>query len=407
MTINMSSFAVIFLLALTNAYYLSPNPWTTNPTTIAASPTNTTQAAPLLPRQDPNLPSGGVLTIYANGAFLDEKYAEYFACGAPSSSPAPFTTAVLPPSSTEEAPIPAPTPPEPGEGSKCNTIFDVVDIELQKGSDPASFLQDDMKELFTDACDDASRYPISNKNLDKTYKNGRNDNKETRLVAAARSAEAGGKPPSVKFDKGRSIVNLRIEGASNTIYEGPILSGPRNITTPSGGTHKCDGTNLNANPYPGNTPTGALDAASKLRKFPYDGTYSDTFEDYFITSIGNSTQTVTQFWGLLVNYQFTPVGGCQQEIMAGDNVLWAFDAFGLAYFLKVTPSVLLVKKGSSKVVTVTDGVTGVQIEGAVINSVTTDAYGKATLAFPKTGLFQFKAKGNFSVRSNAVKVVVT
>lgn len=203
----MFSFAIFLLLAFTNAYYLSPNPWTT--TTTIAWPTNTAQAATLLPRQDLSLRSGGVITIYANGAFLDEKYAKYFACGASSSSSAAaFTTAVLPPSSTEEAPIPAPTPPKPGEGSTCNTIFGIVDIELQKGSDPGSFLQDDMRDLFTDACDDASRYPISNKNLDKTYKNGRNDNKETRLVAAARSAEPGGTPPSVNFDKGRCKDNF-------------------------------------------------------------------------------------------------------------------------------------------------------------------------------------------------------
>lgn len=88
-------------------------------------------------------------------------------------------------------------------------------------------------------------------------------------------------------------------------------------------------------------------------------------------------------------------------------MLWAFDAFGVAYFLKVTPNLLLVKKGSSKVVTVTDGLSGVEIEGAVINSVTTDAYGKATLTFPKTGAFQFKAERNFSVRSNPLRVVVT
>ncbi|KAI4121692.1 MAG: hypothetical protein LQ338_006223 [Usnochroma carphineum] len=204
----------------------------------------------------------------------------------------------------------------------------------------------------------------------------------------------------------RSIVNLRIEGAANTIYEAPILSGPRNITTPSGGTHHCDGTNLNANPTPGNTCTDALDAASKLLKFPYDGTYSSSFDDFFITSISTTTQTATQFWGLLLNYQFTPVGGCQQEVKPGDNVLWAFDAFNKQHFLKVEPEVLVVKKGGSKVVTVTDGSTGVTIQGAVINGVTTDANGKATLTFPKAGAFQYKATRDDSLRSNALRVVV-
>lgn len=205
---------------------------------------------------------------------------------------------------------------------------------------------------------------------------------------------------------GSSIVNLRIEGATNTIYEAPILSGPRNVTTPSGGTHKCDGTNLGANPAPGNTPTDALDAASKLAKFPFDGTYSTTFDDFFITSIGTSTQTSTQFWGLLVNYQFTEVGGCQQEVKAGDNVLWAFDAFSKTYFLKVTPDYLAVKQGSSRTITVTDGTTGVAVQGAVIDGVTTDANGKATLTFPNAGVFQYKATRDDSLRSNALRVAV-
>lgn len=203
-----------------------------------------------------------------------------------------------------------------------------------------------------------------------------------------------------------NIVKLRIEGLTNTIYEAPIYSGPRNITTASGGTHHCDGTNDGANPTAGNTCTDALDAASKLLKFPYDGTYSSSFDDYFITSISTSTQTATQFWGLLLNYQFTPVGGCQQEVKPGDQVLWAFDAFSKSYFLKVTPSVIAAKKGQSKTVTVTDGMTGVPIANAIIDGVATDANGQATLVFAKIGAFEYKAERNDSIRSNALYVVV-
>jgi hypothetical protein len=35
-------------------------------------------------------------------------------------------------------------------------------------------------------------------------------------------------------------VNLRIEGANDTIFEGPLKIGPRTITTPTGGTHICE-----------------------------------------------------------------------------------------------------------------------------------------------------------------------
>lgn len=200
--------------------------------------------------------------------------------------------------------------------------------------------------------------------------------------------------------------NLRIEGASTTIYEGPIHSGPRNITTRSGGTHLCDGTNNGVNPSPGNTPTDALDAAAKKHHFTFDGTYYTTFQDFSITAIGPDAQTATQFWGLLVNYQFTPVGGCQDQTKPDDNVLWAFDAFSKVYFLKAEPNSKEVKKGSSLVVTVTDGLSGVPVSGATIGGQVTDATGSATLTFPHSGTFEYKAERSDSLRSNSIKVHV-
>ncbi|MCJ1358008.1 MAG: hypothetical protein MMC33_008006 [Icmadophila ericetorum] len=202
------------------------------------------------------------------------------------------------------------------------------------------------------------------------------------------------------------LVNLRIEGSTETFYEAPIISGPHNVTTASGGTHPCNGLNLNANPTPGNTPTDALDAASKLAGFTFDGTFDTEFDDFFITRIATDTETATEFWGLLVNFQFTPVGGCQFETNTGDEVLWAFNAFNLEHFLKVTPGDGVVKRGGSITVTVTDGSTGEVIEGAVIDGVTTNASGEATLTFPHVGIFSYKATLPGSLRSNALRVVV-
>ena len=246
------------------------------------------------------------------------------------------------------------------------------------------------------------------------------------LVSASPTLEAAPRTPNLKGYVRRSlpssslssqttptnpptsynIVNLRIEGDTKTIYEAPILSGPTNVTTASGGTHLCDGTNLNSNPTPSNTPTDALNAASKLAHFPFDGTFDAEFDDFFITSIGGVTETATEFWGLLVNYQFTPTGGCQSEIKPGDDVLWAFNAFNAVHFLKVTPEEIVAKKGSTHTVTVTDGSTGQPIAGAVIDGVTTDGSGVAVLTFPKIGAFEYKATAPQSIRSNALYVGV-
>lgn len=89
---------------------------------------------------------------------------------------------------------------------------------------------------------------------------------------------------------------LRIEGATDTLFEGFVLSAPQNITTPSGGTHLCDGTNNNANPAPVVTPTDMLRDAGALCGFDFDGTYNNQFQDFFISRIANSAQTATQFW---------------------------------------------------------------------------------------------------------------
>lgn len=207
-------------------------------------------------------------------------------------------------------------------------------------------------------------------------------------------------------------VFLRVEGLTTTIFEGTIWSRGHFVTTPSGGTHHCDGTNLNANPKAGNTPTATLDIASKLAHFPFDGTFSNTFDDFFITSIGPDTQTSTKFWGLLVNYSFTPVGGCQFQTAKNDHVLWAYDAFNAAHFLKLdVPKT--VKRNQPFVVTVTDGSTGLPVAGATVKVVlggsataTTDTAGHATFTLG-SGAYKFKAEAPSSIRSNAEEVKIS
>ena len=66
-------------------------------------------------------------------------------------------------------------------------------------------------------------------------------------------------------------VSIRIEGPENTLLESVILTRPKNVTTASGGTHKCDGTNNNASLTPGPTMTSTLDIAASLDDFTWDG----------------------------------------------------------------------------------------------------------------------------------------
>jgi hypothetical protein len=130
----------------------------------------------------------------------------------------------------------------------------------------------------------------------------------------------------------------------------------------------------------------------------YISLFNTEFDDFFITSIGGEAQTATQFWGILLNFQFTPVGGCQQEVKRDDEVLFAFDAFNKAHFLKLTgPNTAHVD--TSVVLTVTDGQSGGIVEGADVNGKISDANGHVSLTFSRPGEQKIKAEKSDSIRS--------
>lgn len=223
---------------------------------------------------------------------------------------------------------------------------------------------------------------------------------------------------------------MRIETNLSTLYEGPITSGPRNITGLALGinvTVNCNGQGAASNPGkpPGNTPLAALDAAAKARGFTYSGLFDPEYNDFDINRIATTQDwyygTYAQYWGSLVNYQVSMWGegltlsGCQQLLNPGDDVLWAFmpltggdtgDNKGVS-FLKLTPTAVTVKKGQGFTVTVIDGRTGNATKGASVAGVKTDAKGKATLYFFHEGFLQYKAHRTGDIRSNVMNVTVT
>ena len=106
-----------------------------------------------------------------------------------------------------------------------------------------------------------------------------------------------------------------------------------------------------------------------------------------------------------MNFQFTPVGGCQFETKTNDKVLWAFDAFNAQYFLELSGPKAGVK-GEELEVRVVDGTTGTPVEGASVGGATTNATGYASITPAKIGLLQLKATKTGSVRSNRLDVIV-
>jgi len=121
-----------------------------------------------------------------------------------------------------------------------------------------------------------------------------------------------------------ATVHLRVQGSTGPLFSGLVTTSAHLVTTASGGTHECDGTNNNANATPGPTVTGTLDDAAIQNNITWDAIWSDQFDDFFITRIAAETNTNRNFWQYWINGRYGRVGGCQQQVHSGDVVVWAF-----------------------------------------------------------------------------------
>ena len=121
-------------------------------------------------------------------------------------------------------------------------------------------------------------------------------------------------------------VKMRVEGATQTIFEGDVTTDGHDVTTPSGGTHKCDGTNGGANPSPGPTPTAALDDGTRARRhYTWDGTWFDDFQDFLVDRVGRRVGPVGRVLGPVRELRAVAGRRLPDHRQAGDEVLWVFD----------------------------------------------------------------------------------
>ena len=216
------------------------------------------------------------------------------------------------------------------------------------------------------------------------------------LTAALACAPAYATPVKVK---------LRVEGATKTIFEGSVRTDAHPVTGDASGPHKCDGTNGGANTTAGPTATGALDDAARSFNFTWSGSWSDSFEDFLVNDIAGEKATSAQFWGLALNGKDAELGGCQQKVAAGDEVLFAYDLFNKKNIL-VLRGARKVRAGRVYRVRVTDGRTGEPVAGVSVRGKTTGASGAARLRFASRGVRRLKARRADSVRSNQLRVRV-
>lgn len=231
-------------------------------------------------------------------------------------------------------------------------------------------------------------------------------------------------------------VNVRIEGKTETLFEGPVSVTPHGVKATSDTVERrCDGINkLDPwNTVPNPTPTSSSVDAMSLIGESFDGQWYPGYDDYFIKRFGPDAEKEGKSWGIVVNNVFTNVGGCQYQLDAGDEVLMAFNAFEFRPILALFPAGYT---GGSRPLTATatlgqpfevevdsyeddaedtppahperagsSGLAGVDVSPVITNSnngfekvdvenpatVKTDSHGKASITFNTSGWHRIKA----------------
>lgn len=205
-------------------------------------------------------------------------------------------------------------------------------------------------------------------------------------------------------------VNLRVEGSTQTLFEGPVTTDAKTLNKDSSGSHPCDGTNAGANPQPGPTMTGAMDDGIAKAGLTWSGSWSSSFSDFSIDRIGPDAvpPSFDPYWGYFLNNVASQVGGCQQQVAQGDNVLFAFASFGEKLLLLSAPARAATGEPFQVTVQENDGNGGASAPagGADVGGGTTDGGGHATLSFADAGNHTLKASRTNSIRSNAATVCV-
>jgi hypothetical protein len=134
-------------------------------------------------------------------------------------------------------------------------------------------------------------------------------------------------------------VGVRVEGQSETFFEGPILTEGHDVASATGNTeeHLCNGMNNKAHTTPGPTPTAAGADAMSIVGETFSGQWYPGYDDFLITRWGPESEG-EDAWHLVVNNVFTSIGGCQYELAAGDEVLWVYKEAGTEPLLALLPA---------------------------------------------------------------------
>jgi hypothetical protein len=207
-------------------------------------------------------------------------------------------------------------------------------------------------------------------------------------------------------------VNLRIEGPTKTLFEGPITTDVRPFQfTGDPVSHTCDGTAANQGPSATPVPTrgAAVAAAAQQASLSITGSWFDSLgSPSFAQIAGESVTFDPATKRYLVEYRNgapSMLGACAEQISTGDDVLFAYGT-GTEQLLRLSgPSTASPGAPVALRVTASNGspVAGASVEGHV-----SGADGSVTVGpYDARGNHDLKATKDGAIRSNRVRVCVT
>ncbi len=210
-----------------------------------------------------------------------------------------------------------------------------------------------------------------------------------------------------------ATVQLRIEGPTRTLFEGPVTTDVSPFHFTGDATqHQCDATPAagvgGESPVPvptrGAALTRAIDGGLAVtgRWFNGLGPSFETIDGESVAYDGTAHAYLVEY----KNWKVASKGSCGDPIQNGDDVLYAWaDESGTAPLLKLAGPARA-RPGEQVAVTVVDA-DGSPVVGATVGGAATDSAGRATLSFADRGDHVLKATKSGAVRSNATHVCVS
>ncbi len=207
-------------------------------------------------------------------------------------------------------------------------------------------------------------------------------------------------------------VDLRVEGATHTLFEGPVTTDVRTFRFSGDPVeHLCDGTaaNQGVSPSPAPTRGAVLAQAAETAPFAVTGTWFDSLASpSFSTIAGQNTAYDGATNSYLVEYKngtASMFGSCGDPVASGDKILFAYGTGSEPLLALTGPPVA--RPGETIELQVTQVGSGLPVVGATVQGQTTGANGRVRVVVAAGGAATFKAEKPGAIRSNRVSVCLT